>query len=65
MRPEHRARWVSGIMESGVSTTKANLLFDAGYTNVRLLRAATNEELLAVPGVGRTVVGKIRAWLGQ
>ena len=65
MRPEHRARCVGGIMESGINVTKAVLLFDAGYTNVRLLRAATDADLLAIPGIGRTVVGKIRAWLGQ
>lgn len=65
MKPEHRARCVSGIVESGVSTTKADLLFDAGYTSAKLLSGATDEELLAIPGVGQTAVGKIRAWLGQ
>lgn len=65
MRPEHRARCVNGIMESGINATKASLLFDAGYTSAKLLRAATDEELLAIPGIGRTAVGKIRAWLGQ
>lgn len=64
MRPEHRARCEGGIMESGVSATKAGRLFDAGYTKAALLRAASDEELLAVPGIGRTALGKIRAWAG-
>lgn len=65
MRPEHRTRCVNGIAESGLSKTKAALLFDAGFWPVKRLREASNDELLAIPGIGRTAVDKIRAWVGQ
>ena len=64
MRSEHRARCVNGIMESGVNATKANLHFNAGYTSDKRLRAATNEELLAIPGIGQGALKKIRDWAG-
>lgn len=64
MRSEHRARCVNGIAESGVSKTKAALLFDAGFWPVKRLREASDEELLAIEGIGRAAVGKIRAWVG-
>ena len=65
MRPEHRDRCINGIAESGLSKTKAAILFDAGFWPVKQLRKASDEELLAIPGIGRAAVDKIRAWVGD
>ena len=65
MRPEHHDRCLNLIMRrADLSKTKAGKLVDANYQTARLLREATDEELLAIPGIGRTAIGKIRAWVG-
>ena len=63
MKPEYRARCEKAIMQSGMNKAMAAKLFDAGYIKAKLLREATNEELLAIPGVGRGALKKIRAWV--
>lgn len=65
MRPEHRARCEKAIMRSGVSRAVAGKLIDADYQTARLLREASNEELLAIDGIGRGTIKKIRAWVGR
>lgn len=65
MRSEHRARCVNGIAESGLSKTKAALLFDAGFWPVSRLRTVTDDELLVIAGIGQAAVSKIRAWLAE
>ena len=47
-----------------LSEAQANKLIDAGYQTGKLLRLATNAELLAIQGIGRTAVAKVRAWAG-
>lgn len=65
MRPEHRARCLAVMTGQGeLSEAQADKLIDAGYQTGKRLRLATNAELLAIPGVGRTAVSKIRAWAG-
>jgi len=65
MRPEHRARWVATMMSQGnLSELQANKLIDAGYIGKRL-REATEEELLAMKGIGQATVDKVRAWTGK
>lgn len=65
MRPEHRDRCVTMIMrQADLNKTKAGKLVDAGYQTGRLLRETTDEELLAIEGIGQVVVGKIRDWVG-
>ena len=64
MGAEHRTRNVRAIMQSGLSETKAGKLFDAGYFKAKLLREATDEQLLAIPGIGRGALKKIRDWAG-
>lgn len=51
-------------MKSGISKGQADKLIDAGYPTPRFLREASDEELLAIEGVGRGTVKKIRAWVG-
>lgn len=51
-------------MRSGVSKAMAGKLFDAGYVTPRFLREASHEELLAIPGIGRGALKKIRDWVG-
>jgi len=65
MRPEHRARCEKAIMRSGVSKTMAGKFIDAGYPTPRFLREASDEELLAIEGVGQATVDKVRARVGQ
>ena len=65
MIPEHRARCVEGLMQSGMGKTQAEKLLDAGLWPVKKLRAASDEELLMIEGVGQATVDKVRAWVGQ
>jgi ERCC4-type nuclease len=46
-----------------ISTRKAQLLIDAGYIGWEAFVGATDEELLAVEGIGQDTVDKIRAAL--
>lgn len=64
MRPEHRARCERAIMQSGVSKAMASKLFEAGYIKAKLLREATNDELLAIEGIGQATVAKVCTWGG-
>ena len=65
MRPEHRARWVATMMGQGnLSEAQANKLIDAGCIGKRL-RETSDEELLAIEGVGQATVDKVRAWVGR
>ena len=65
MRPEHRARCLAVMTGQGdLSEAQADKLIDAGYQTGKLLRAATDQELLAIQGIGRTAVAKVRAWAG-
>ncbi len=64
MRPEHYARCEREITKSGVSKAVARKLIAAGYPTPRFLREATDEELLAIAGIGQGTVNKVRAWLG-
>ena len=48
----------------GVSARIAENLMQAGFRIARELRNATDEELLAVEGVGESTLIKIRAWVG-
>lgn len=65
MRPEHRTRCISAMMRQGkLSESVANILIDAGYQTAPWLRRATNEELLAIEGIGPINVRKIRTWVG-
>jgi len=65
MRPEHRARWVATMVCQGkLSEAQANKLIDKGCIGKRL-RTATDEELLAMNGIGQATVDKVRAWVGS
>jgi len=65
MRAEHRARWVAVMMGQGkLSEAQANNLIDAGCVGKRL-RTATDEELLAISGVGQATADKVRAWVAR
>ena len=60
----HQERIQNAIVKSfGISARKAQLLMDAGYTGWRVFADATDEELLAVEGIGQDTVDKIRAAL--
>jgi len=62
---EYLKRRMSNIARKcNISLLKARLLVEAGYGRLDDLRAASDEELLAVEGIGRGVVGKIRKSLG-
>jgi endonuclease III-like uncharacterized protein len=62
---EHRERIQNAIVKSfGITTRKAQLLMDAGYVRWKAFTEATDEELLAVEGVGQDTVDKIRMALG-
>ena len=47
-------------MRLGIGKRMAGKLIDAGYSKVKLLRAATDEELLSIEGVGQATVDKVR-----
>lgn len=66
MRLEHRVRCVNLIMDRGkLSKAQANKLIDAGYQTGRRIREVTDQELLAIEGIGRGTLKKIRAWVGK
>ena len=65
MRPEHYARCEQEILKSGVSKAMAGKLIDAGYQTPRILREASDEELLAIEGVGQATVDKVRVQVGR
>jgi len=48
----------------GISADKALLLVEAGYARLDDLREASDEELLAIEGVGPGTVKKVRKALG-
>ncbi len=43
----------------GIGRVRARRLFDAGYTSIEKLRAATEEELVRIPGIGRKLAVEI------
>jgi len=63
MKPEHRARCAEGLAQSGMGRVQAEKFLDAGFWPVKKLRAATDEELLAIPGIGTGTVKKLHAWM--
>ena len=65
MNPEHRARCEQAIMRLGVNKTQASELFEAGYQTPRFVREASNEELLAIEGIGERAVRRIRERLSR
>lgn len=48
----------------GVNVQKAKVLTEAGYGRLHDLRAASDEELLAIPGIGPGILKKIREAIG-
>ena len=64
MRPEHCARCIEGLMQSGMGKAQAEKLLDARFWPVKKLRAASDAELLAIEGIGQATVDKVRAWVG-
>lgn len=57
------AEWYVGQL--GFRPAAAEALVAAGFTSLDSLRAATSDELLAVPGVGKAYVRKIREALEE
>ncbi len=49
----------------GIPRPVADRLMDAGFGIAREIRAASDEELLAVQGIGPGMVAKLRAWVGN
>ncbi len=47
----------------GIPRPIADRLMDAGFGIAREIRAASDEELLAVQGVGSGMLKKLRAWV--
>jgi DNA integrity scanning protein DisA with diadenylate cyclase activity len=63
---QHLKRMMSNVARKcGLSADKALLLVKAGYARLNDLRAASDEELLAVEGVGPGTVKKVRKALGR
>lgn len=63
--PQHRARCTEAMLgRGGLSEAQADKLIDAGYQTGKRLRLATDEELLALEGVGQATLDKVRAWVG-
>ncbi len=60
MKPEHRARCEQAIERLGTSKSQAAKLFEEGYQTPRFIREATDEELLAIEGIGVGTVKRIR-----
>jgi endonuclease III-like uncharacterized protein len=59
---EHQERIRDAITRSfDISARKAQLLMDAGYITWKAFEEATDEELLAIEGIGQDTVDKIRA----
>ena len=49
----------------GVGPLMAQILFDAGYTNLRRLKRATVIELMKIQGIGRKAAGEIKSALRE
>ncbi len=49
----------------GIPRPVADRLMDAGFGIAREIRAATDEELLAVQGIGPGMLTKLREWVGN
>ncbi len=49
----------------GIPRPVADRLMDAGFGIAREIRAASDEELLAVQGIGPGMVAKLRAWVNS
>lgn len=49
------------LTEAGISQATAQNIFDAGFTNADLVKNASDEQLLAVEGVGPSTLEKLRA----
>lgn len=61
---EHQERVRNAIVKSfGISARKAQLLMDAGYAGWKAFVEITDEELLAIEGIGQDTVDKIRVAL--
>lgn len=62
---QHQKRFQDNIIHKcGIGADKALQLVEAGYGRLNDLRAASDEELLAVEGVGSGTVKKIRDAIG-
>jgi DNA integrity scanning protein DisA with diadenylate cyclase activity len=62
---QHQKRFQDNIARKcGISADKALQLVEAGYARLDDLRAASDEELLTIKGIGPGVVKKIRKALG-
>jgi ERCC4-type nuclease len=55
--------WESLLVIPGVNREVAQALYAAGLCSVREIRAASDDELLAVSGIGKIRAAKIRGWL--
>lgn len=61
----HRKRFQDNVARTcSINLQKAQVLTEAGYGRLRDLRAASDEELLAVEGIGPSQVKKIRDAVG-
>ena len=49
----------------GIGTKNCNNFYDAGYMTPESIIAASDEELLTIPGVGISFVKKLRKTLGR
>ena len=49
----------------GIGTKNCNNFYEAGYMTPESIIAATDEELLTIPGVGISFVKKLRKTLGR
>ena len=66
MKAEHRTRCIRPMMQQGgLAEVQAGILVDAGYQTATRLRAATNDELLSLDGIGSVTVRKVREWIGE
>lgn len=61
----HQKRFQNNIARTcGINHQKALRLTEAGYGRLGDIRAASDEELLAIPGIGPGIVTKIRDAIG-
>jgi DNA integrity scanning protein DisA with diadenylate cyclase activity len=52
-----------GAPQTSMNLEKVNLLIEAGYGTISKLRAATDEELLAIPGIEPATVKRVREYI--
>ena len=52
---------LSNQLPKGVGTTKADNLYLAGFRTIQEIQAASDEQLLKVEGIGKGLVGRLRA----